>query len=280
MGRLASKLVRKMYRDSGGYIPNVGNIAIRPGSILTRVNGIYELSDSLARRAAAGGASAEEVDALERAMEAADPVQGSSSGMHQLGLKYKSGSTLSIAAEVPFDVTIPMQSGPIVVSANVVVEFGNARDYVFNTTKPVPWYTFTDKHVDAVRTAAAKYLERGEFVAVGVAKAQNWVWHISRASKTSIAFTATGSAGLGGLGVDDLAEISASPDFSMAVDNSSMVSGDGVNSVAAFRVLKKRDKRAADGQMGFSSTRRSDGLAEPTDSDLLDLTSMTRDEDD
>jgi hypothetical protein len=273
-----------MALETDGYIPNVGNLAVQPGSILGRRRGRYDVVGTLWERV--HPKDAQLAQTIKEATERLTPGDlAGDNTKHKLGLKFKAGGTVMVASDTAFDLEV---SG-VPLKANIKVDFKRRRDFLFDTTSPVPWYTFDDAVMDDVRRGALEYLSNGEYIVIGAAYASRWLWYVSRSRNTTLAFSVT-APNISGLGVDKLADLKANSGLSLVADSSSIVNGEGIDSVAAFRVLRKRTGRLAPRAVPEPELVSVDGkhvnpsdtaaLSEPDDEERIDLAFIPDEEDD
>lgn len=274
---------------ASGYVPNLGSLDVRPGSILTKRHSRYDLNGALWERVSEKG-DAGLADVLKAATARVDPNEpGGDVNKHKLGLRYSAGNTVMVASPIGFD----MKVSDVTVKANIKIQFGSSGDYVFDTTEPAPWYSFNDTEMGKVRAAALHYLEPGECVVIGVVVCKKWVWYISREANTSIGFAVAGAGEIdfSKLSVNNLADVSANVELNTVVNNTAVLRGYGEDSVAAFRVLVKRRTLNARERSGEARTAtvlvngktiidmdRVDGVLSDLDED--ELTELVSSEDD
>lgn len=127
------------------------------------------------------------------------------------------------------------------VKVDVLLSFGSTRSFLFDTTAPARWYTFSPAEMNAIGPAALEYLGRGELLVSGVAVCERWVWYISKASSGALGFSFDGTAPVpAAVSVANFTELKATAGLQVTYDKNEVVDGDGENSVALFACLVKR----------------------------------------
>jgi hypothetical protein len=230
MVNYANQLVRKVLRKSG-YVPNVANLLVEPGAIVRQRLGRFVLVGRIDERARSEGdeSTAKRLTAILKNL-------GTDENKHKFGLRYKSEGTTMISFDGAGEtVAVAGQN----VKVNVLLQFQQRSDYLFDTTAPVTWQSFKATEVDDILEASARYLKRREMIVTGVAQAASWLWYISKTRNAQLGFS--GQAGGAGADIGKLADISAS--LQLKVNHGDLVDGRGENSVALFQALVRREFR-------------------------------------
>lgn len=278
----ARKMVDAMLSRSG-YIPNLTNDAIVPGAILEKSDGGLVLMGTLDQLL-------REDDPLRTRVRAAmdrtrpRPEEGDAL-RHRIGLKYRSeGSSLvALGGAGTTQVRLPSQT-PIELRLDGLIEFSGEQDYLFDTTEPAAWFSFSASEMAAIHAASRRVLRRGSLVVVGAAWVESWKWYASASRSAAIGFTLGGGAdaSLPLLDFGKLADVAAKAEMQTRFTRGEVLEGIGQNSVAAFRAyvmrrpwlgspgLRSESLTHGGAESAESEPETVDFLAEPTLDDVLD----------
>lgn len=216
--------------DYNHTFPNIQGLDLVPGSILTCSGGTWTLRGRLDQRVGDAGLRAKVVAAIDRVR----PQEGSE-GATTLDIKLKSTGTTVVSSNDGVAVTLP---NGMKVNAKVVCSFAEKSDFLFDTTAPAYWYSFSDVESALVLEAAQRGLKNGEYLVTGAGWTKRWIWYASRSQNSVVGFSTT--VDVGDIGVGNLADMFVNADVKVTVDSGGSLNGGFENNVAFFSCVRRR----------------------------------------
>lgn len=239
MDRYAKKLIGLVFRRSE-HIPNLLGLDLRPGTILRKTNGLFEVAGTVEDGLVAGPGY--DVEVVRKAVERTKPEPVAAGDVPQAVINYKSAGATIVKSNVGVD--FPMMVGGIssTVKCNVVAEFSKESDYIFNAASSSRWFVFDPSETDDVHAAAMSVMKKSDALVIGALYTPRITAHIAKTKKTTLGFEAKAGADLSGFGIDQLADLKASVDvgLSLSVQRGETLDIDRQNLVGMFRVLVKK----------------------------------------
>lgn len=209
--------------------PNIQVLDVRPGTVLSRTGGTFRIEGRLDQFVTEDEALRARIVA---AIDRLEPREGNPAGTSQ-SLKLVSSGTTLVGSNAGGGITIPQADFKV----QIVVKFESAGEFLFDTTEPATWFTFSDTEMKDLNQAALRYLKSGRFVVTSSAWSKLWLYRISQQDKSSVAFTT--SADVADVNVGKLADIFVTAGLTTSFDSSASLSAEVRNSVACFSCVKR-----------------------------------------
>ncbi len=227
--RFTKRFVTELHSYNNSF-PNLQALDVVPGSILTCSKGTWLLKGRLDERITDEALKAKVAKAIERT----HPREAGEGAVMQ-DIKLKSTGTTVVSSNDGVKVDLP---NGMKVAAKVVCSFAHKSDYLFDTTNPAYWYTFSSSESALMLDAALTYLATGEYLVTGAGWAKRWLWYASRTQNSVVGFSA--DVDVDALGVGNLADLFVNADVKVTVDSGGSLNDNIQNSVAFFSCVRKQ----------------------------------------